>query len=565
MTHFTDYVRTLAAARAHTGSARWAEAAALWERVTSLNPVRGDYWDRLAEARYEIGDYRGALDAYRKAAESGVFPQSFDRETMYPAELAYQMAVCHARLGEHDPAVHHLSRAVGLGLRDLDQPRTDESWAPLRADSRVRALLGITDIEGLTREQGWRADLEFLAREVKRRAYAPFGEVPEPDFDAAVSTLSADVPRLSDMQIVAGVLRLLRPLNDGHAFILPAEEHRDARLSLPVKFYWFAEGLFVTAVASPTHRSLLGTRLVAIGDHPVEELLAAVEPLISRDNDQQVKWLSPELLRWTPLLHALGLISDPSRAALTLAEADGTTQQTVIESVVSGPRDYPLIAPPPTLTRPRPSGWLSLPDTLAAPMPLYLRNCYVMYWFEYLGDSASVYFQFNGVGNQQPEPLSAFCERLFAFIDNHEVTRLIIDLRWNGGGNTSLVKPLLHGLIRCAKVNHRGGLYVIIGRGTFSAAQNTSTAIERETDAIFVGEPSGSRPNFIGETIPFTLPYSKAQVNVADLYWQTSWPVDHRPWIAPELYAPPTFESFSRNTDPAMDAILDCNEHMPGF
>ena len=80
---------------------------------------------------------------------------------------------------------------------------------------------------------------------------------------------------------------------------------------------------------------------------------------------------------------------------------------------------------------------------------------------------------------------------------------------------------------------------MIIGRGTFSAAQNTATAIERETNAIFVGEPSGSRPNFIGETIPFTLPYSKAIVNVADLYWQTSWPMDHRPWIAPELYAPP--------------------------
>jgi hypothetical protein len=111
----------------------------------------------------------------------------------------------------------------------------------------------------------------------------------------------------------------------------------------------------------------------------------------------------------------------------------------------------------------------------------------------------------------------------------------------------------------------RGCLYVIIGRGTFSAAQNTATAIERETSAIFVGEPSGSRPNFIGEKIPFTLPYSKASVNVADLYWQTSWPMDHRPWIAPELYAPPSFEAYSQNRDPAMEAILSCREHLPGW
>jgi hypothetical protein len=140
----------------------------------------------------------------------------------------------------------------------------------------------------------------------------------------------------------------------------------------------------------------------------------------------------------------------------------------------------------------------------------------------------------------------------------------VVDLRWNGGGNTFLTQALLHHLVACRKLDQRGALFVIIGRATFSAAQNTATAIERETDAIFVGEPSGSRPNFIGETIPFELPYSKTLVNVADLYWQTSWPDDHRMWIPPEIYAPPTFETYRHNRDPAMEAILECVEHLPG-
>jgi len=49
-----------------------------------------------------------------------------------------------------------------------------------------------------------------------------------------------------------------------------------------------------------------------------------------------------------------------------------------------------------------------------------------------------------------------------------------------------------------------------------------------------------------------------------DLFWQTSWPEDHRTWIAPDIYAPPTFEAFRRNDDPAMDAILALREHLPG-
>jgi hypothetical protein len=33
---------------------------------------------------------------------------------------------------------------------------------------------------------------------------------------------------------------------------------------------------------------------------------------------------------------------------------------------------------------------------------------------------------------------------------------------------------------------------------------------------------------------------------------------------APDIYAPPTFEAFRRNDDPALDAILALHEHVPG-
>jgi tetratricopeptide (TPR) repeat protein len=555
MPDFSDYVRTLASAEAKTGSASWPDAAALWARVVELNPVVGRHWVRLAEARYELGDFDGTLAAYDTAQEVGVWLHRDENEAIFPAEIAYRMATCHVRLGNHESAVRELRRALRLGLRDLGRPKSDEHWEPLLGDAAVQEMLGIIDTSGLTRDEGWRADLAFLAREIKRRAYAPFRAISEPEFDAAVALLAEDVPGLSDLQILAGMMRLLRPLGDGHAFVLPAEDNKDAQLGLPVKFYRFTEGLFVTA-ATEAYRQLIGAQVLSVDGHPADEVLTAVEPLISRDNDQQVTWLGPEMLRWTPLIHALGLIRDPDQATLTVRFGDQTTGTVAVESVAD---------PHTSLTAPRPAGWISLPDTVGAPMPLYLRNSDAPYWFEYLPDSAVVYFQFNGVGDQPLEAIAAFCERLFTFADNHQVSKLVIDLRWNGGGNTFLVQPLLHRLIGCTKINQRGCLYVIIGRGTFSAAQNTATAIERETNAIFVGEPSGSRPNFIGETIPFMLPYSKALANVADLYWQTSWPMDHRPWIAPELYAPPSFEAYSQNRDPAMEAILSCREHLPGF
>jgi hypothetical protein len=129
-------------------------------------------------------------------------------------------------------------------------------------------------------------------------------------------------------------------------------------------------------------------------------------------------------------------------------------------------------------------------------------------------------------------------------------------MRWNPGGDTTITPPLIRGLIRSDKINVRGKLFVIIGRRTYSAAQNVATFIERETNAIFVGEPTNSSPNFIGEDNAFELPYSKIMANASDYYWQISWPFDHRTWIAPLLYVPPAFEDYRTNRDSAMEAIL---------
>ena len=96
------------------------------------------------------------------------------------------------------------------------------------------------------------------------------------------------------------------------------------------------------------------------------------------------------------------------------------------------------------------------------------------------------------------EALNQFTDRLMKFIDDNDVEKLIIDLRWNNGGNTMLQPYFINSIIRNKKINTRGNLYVITGGRTFSAAQNLSTYLEQQTNAIFAVEPTGSSPNFVG-------------------------------------------------------------------
>ena len=145
MPDFSDYARTLAGAETKTGSASWPAAATLWAEVVELNPVVGRHWVRLAEARFELADYDGALAAYGTAQKVGVWLHRDEDEAVFPAEIAYRMATCHVRRGDHEGAVRELRRALRLGLRDLGRPQSDEHWEPLLGDETVREMLGIID------------------------------------------------------------------------------------------------------------------------------------------------------------------------------------------------------------------------------------------------------------------------------------------------------------------------------------------------------------------------------------------------------------------------------------
>lgn len=533
--NFNDVLRQ---AQAKTAAKEWTAAAALWEKVVESNPVEGEFWYQLANARYNAKDYRKAIPAYERALAV---------RAHLPTNLAYNIACCYALAGDKEQALKWLERALDMGFSDLGHAQTDTDFQSLRDDPRFQRLVALVDTSKMSREEGWRYDLQVVAREVKRKGYMDgvARKLSKEDFDAAVKRLSEQIPKLTDMQVSIELMKLLRLVGDGHTGVLAAPPRPEYIRSVPVQFYLFKEGLFIIG-ADPSHKDLLGMQVLRFGERTIDEVMAALDPLTSRDNEIWPSLVGPYRMRYLPLLHGLGLIPDPARVTLTLRDAEGKTRNLTLAADMSAPDIWNVF----------PKTWLSYPQTLTKPLPLYLKNTSARYWFEHLPESKTVYFQYNRVRNDQQEPLAQFNERLFKFINDNDVDKLVIDLRWNNGGNTPLSQPLLHSLIRNERVNRRGHLFVIIGRRTFSAAQNTATFIERHTNAIFVGEPTGSSPNFIGEENPFTLPYSKMVANVSDLFWQSAWPMDYRTWIAPQIYTPPTFEYFRANRDPAMEAIL---------
>ena len=132
---------------------------------------------------------------------------------------------------------------------------------------------------------------------------------------------------------------------------------------------------------------------------------------------------------------------------------------------------------------------------------------------------------------------------------------MIIDVRLNGGGNNELNRPIWHALLKSGRLNQKGRLWVIIGPKTFSAAMNFVDDMELNTNAMFVGEPTGETPNMWGDPVRLKLPNSGIVVQTSTLWWQMD-PRDQRPFRAPDIPAEMRFVDYANNVDPVLNAIF---------
>ena len=513
-------------AEASSGLKQWSEASAHWGQVVEANPLVASYWNQLGIARYNNKDYRGAIQAYQRAMDLGFLP----------AMLAYSIASCHGALGEKQQALEWVERSLALGFTRPQRMLRDENLQLLRADLRFKTLLGADDVSKLSRVEGWRFDLDLLVREIKRMHPNPYRQMSREAFDAFVSKLRDDIPKLNDEQVAVGLMKLAALPGDGHTYVRPIFLTERGQLGIPIVYYSFAEGVFIVAAATK-YKDLLGAQVLRVGDHTMEEVLSACAPAASRDNAMGLKLEISAFIRSPQLLYGLGLIPDPDKMRLTVRDAEGKERSLTVIGEPKGP----MLG-------------TSLLELTPGPLPLSMQPRGGNYWFEYMPQDKTVYFRFNLIRNDDKEPLPQFCERLFKFINEHEVEKLVIDLSGNNGGNGNLNMHLLHALLRNDKVNQAGKLFVIIGRETFSAAMGLSIQLEQQTPAIFVGEPTGSSLNAIGEMNPITLPYSKMSGSIASVGGGNA--ADTRTWIAPRLYAPRSFAAYRAKRDPALEAVL---------
>jgi len=412
----------------------------------------------------------------------------------------------------------------------------------------------------------WRSDLAVAREAILTTHPDPFRRLPAQRLDEAFDELSKRLPSLEPYEAVVGLAGIVASLGDGHTRLslplpgdadfvtghsaTPAPSDPELRFhTLPVRFGLYAEGLVVERAVTD-QADLAGARVLEIGGRPVEEALAALEPVIRHDNRSQLLDLLPMHPAIPEVLAARGLAEGPEAVAFTFELAAGGTVRRELPALGEGTHDWVSAL---GATPGRAPSWRHLAEGRAPVRGAFDR----LHWTERIGDGRALFVQYNASDEADGEPsIPDLARRISDELASGGIDRLILDLRWNWGGDHSRDLPLLHALIAQKERLEPGGLFVLVGRGTFSAAMMLAVELERHLHPIFVGEPTGSSPNHCGDSRKVRLPGTGLTLRISTLAWQLSRPDDARDAIRPLIAIAPSWDAIRAGRDPALEAVL---------
>ena len=360
----------------------------------------------------------------------------------------------------------------------------------------------------------WREGLQFaldtfLARD---RSFSPEARK---QFRTAIGELQRTVDGKSDDQVIVEFAKAVALAKNAHTRLYLLRNRSELR-RYPIRVWWFADGLYVVR-ATPDYSELLGAKLLTIAGHTVEQVKEEVGPLFA-GNASWRTYMSAYTMTSPDVLTGLGLIASDGRAEIGFVNRDGRKGKRRLEPLPLRRSDQPTeswwdLCP----TRPRDDGsWLSALSLDAAHLPLYLQHTERQYWSQYLQHERLFYIQFDRAGNAPSgESLTEFGKRALSELGSAAVNKIVVDVRFNTGGDLSIGRPFINQLAALAK-ERKIKVYVITGRATFSAGIFHAMQLRQSVNAILVGEPIGDVLEIWSEGGNLLTPNSRLSLHYAD-------------------------------------------------
>jgi hypothetical protein len=373
---------------------------------------------------------------------------------------------------------------------------------------------------------------------------------------------------LSDAQFDLAIAEIVAFADNGHSRVQPGPLSRRHN-RLPCRFYHFDDGIRIIR-ARPACAELLGAKVLQLDGRPIESVADGMFKYFGGPKNHYDQFAAVFFLESPELLNAAGLAVAINRLVLRVLLPDGAERDVTVVAEApdpTAPHVYSDEYLSPNPIEKEPADWIPL---LArdAKLPLFLRDYSTApFQAEYWPAEGIYYAQFRSNEDEPGHPIGEFIAQLEREIAADRPRRIVLDLRFDQGGNFTKTASLMKHLTNLSEsIEH---VYVLTSAWTFSAG-NVSLALLKEHGAkkvTLIGEPVGDRLHLWAEGGSLTLPNSELAIGFATglhdysrscfgergCFWIMYFYPMHVQSFAPDIRVPYNFDDYVSLRDPTLE------------
>ncbi|MEA4919801.1 MAG: hypothetical protein VB078_02585 [Clostridiaceae bacterium] len=378
-----------------------------------------------------------------------------------------------------------------------------------------------------------KSDLMMIKEELPRKHKNPFSIITQADFDAALDGLAEKSADLSDEQVMVELKRIIASIGDAHTH-LNCDEH----FFYPIELQMFGSDLYVINT-DKSLEDMMFSKVVKIGDTDIDEVITQLTTLIPHENDNWLSVMLPQSLEVPTYLYGLGIIDSQEHAIFTV-EKNGEAKTFDITSI---PRGNKI-------------------EFINNDENDVLRGTYQKYYdYEYLPQYEALYFEYNSCMEMSQRKMEPFVQEMFADIEREGAEKIIVDLRRNGGGNSSVLHPFTERLAAYIGEGKKTKVYILISRRTISSGIFAIFDIKQAAQAaVVVGQPTGGALDCYGDIKTLTLPNLKMSISYSTKYFEFSKKYNIKNpegnMFSPDVFIESSIEDYEKGRDAVLEYVL---------
>lgn len=375
-------------------------------------------------------------------------------------------------------------------------------------------------------------DIAALCAVLEEKHPDMYANVSRETFARKRQALEEEAGELTVGEFAYAMMELAALIGDAHTTVSYYQNKYSELTALPFALTPM-EGRWLLAMAPEESAAHLGEEVTAINGVPMAEVFERAKAFISHDT---LAWARRQLSNTINFMEGLRMMGvapqDAQGVTLSLCSASGA----MAELFVPGMSENEIMQ-----------------AKIASLTPAAHAQTWASGYYRAIPLNGSAFFIQYNVCQEAPDmPMAEFAQLVRPYVEAAE--KVVLDLRWNTGGDSRVIEPLLN-MLEEVQTKKQLDVYTLIAGDTFSSGVMNAMDTKKRLDAVLVGSETGGAVNAFGELYTAALPHAPLVVSCSTKRFELR-PDGAGNSLIPDIPAEQTLEDYMCGRDTVVEAVL---------